>query len=301
MNTQNRSLHILLFTAVLAPFCNAGPANVGHVTTEDLGECFLMRTLEKDLVLARLVSVDADRRARAIQWVKAAPGPGTFEIPQGPLVDPEPQSSGSNRTTRTVPQLSPSDVARLEEQWKRRNELTKKVDGCLASRQSLIQYCMDVVEEAASEPNKASLNPEVPIAVQALGQLGAAQAAPVLVKIIDVPLPVDPVVLELSLSKKYACVDALTALGKPGAVACLVALSRMTPAEWTRPLRARLPLLVILRVEGEKVARFVLEEKEKVLSDQEQVNNIERAIALIDEMKSFVDASSDPYALEKSN
>jgi hypothetical protein len=136
----------------------------------------------------RLVSVDVDSRACTIQWVKAAPGSGTFKIPQGSFVEPEPQSSGDDRVTRTVPQLSPSNVAQLDEQWKKRDELTKKVDSLLAGRQSLIQYCMDVLEKAASEPNKASLNPVAPIAVRALGQLGAAQAAPILVRIIDVPL-----------------------------------------------------------------------------------------------------------------
>jgi hypothetical protein len=91
------------------------------------------------------------------------------------------------------------------------------------------------------------------------------------------------------------------AIGRPGAAACLDTLVEMTAAEWKRPWRAKFLVLVILRVEGEKVARFVLDEKKKMLTDKQQVNNIERAITLIDEVKSFVDASPDLYAIEKPN
>jgi len=285
----------------VARFTEEGETVSGVLPKVSLGECFLLKTLDKDLVLLRLVSVDADRRACAIQWVKAAAGSRIFDIPKGALIEPQPQDSDGGRTTSAWPQLSEKEQAQLAEQWKKRDELTKKVDGHLASRQSLIEYCVAIVEKAASEPDKAWLNPEVPIAVQTLGRLGAVQAAPMLSKIVDMRLPVDPIVWELTIGGIYASVPALIALGKPGTTACVDSLAQMTPEEWERPLRGKLLVLVVLQVEGEKVTRFVLEEKKKGLKDEQQVKNIERAIALIDDAKALFNTVPDPYAIEKPN
>jgi hypothetical protein len=38
-----------------------------------------------------------------------------------------------------------------------------------------------------------------------------------------------------------------------------------------------------------------------MLTDKQQVKNFEGAIALVDEVQSFVDASPDAYAIEQSN
>lgn len=281
----------------VAKFTEEGETVLGILPKVSLGECFLLKTLDKDLVLLRLVSVDADRRACTIQWVKAAAGSRIFDIPKGALIEPKPEDAG-RRVMQ--PRLSGKEQAQLVERWKKRDELTKKVDSHLVSRQSLIEYCMTVVTAFASDPNRVWLDPEAPIAVQTLGRLGAVQAAPLLVKIIDAPLSVQAIVSEVTIEGSFACVPALIALGKPGAAACVDSLTQMTPEEWERPLRGRLLVVVVLQVEGEKVTRFVLEEKKRGLKDEQQVKNIERAIALIDEAKSLSDTVTDPYGIEKA-
>jgi len=90
----------------VAKFTEEGETVSGVLPKVSLGECFLLKTLEKDLVVLRLVSVDADRRACAIQWVKAADGSRTFDIPKDALIEPKPQDSDGGRTPSAWPQLS---------------------------------------------------------------------------------------------------------------------------------------------------------------------------------------------------
>ena len=70
-------------------------------------------------------------------------------------------------------------------------------------------------------------------------------------------------------------------------LACLDAIGKLTETDKNVPFREQLLSLVILRVEGEKVTKFLIEERLQKASTPEERENFQRAIALLDEVKGW--------------
>lgn len=162
----------------------------------------------------------------------------------------------------------------------------------LNNRKSLIQSFITILktphDPRASEAKKARMLTEKVWAIRTLGEMRAAEVAPLLASMIDAPISAEAdVVDEDTIDNSFGCVPALIRIGKPGAAACLDAIANLTLAERERPYREKLLCYVILHVEGENIARLLLEERKKSVSEEQQIENLERALALISEVKSW--------------
>jgi len=238
-----------------------------------LGNCYLITTVNGQLVLLRVIRIDVDRRSCAIQWIKRAPGAKVFEIPKGTIVEPK-------RRARELP----VPALKGEEYWKRIEKIEKAVIAHVAYRKKLTKHLMGILEGGMEKGGHA-----IPLSINTLGEMRAVEAAPLLASMIDTPIS-SGVSLSLTIDNMFACVPALVSIGKPGAAACMDEIVKLTPEDRQKPFKEKLLCSVILRVEGEKVARLLLEErKEAVSKEKEQVENLDRAIALIEEVKSWGD------------
>jgi len=247
-----------------------------------LGDCYLMTTVDGQLVLFRIISVDEDRRACAIQWIERALGAKTFDIPKGTIIQPKTTPKPTVPATPGKERIGePAIVVETLEYWKRIEDMEKATQKYLTNRKATIQRLMNILKSGVNEAGHAA-----PLAVKTLGKMRAAEAVPLLVSIIDTHIP-SGASLSLTVDNTFACVPALIRIGKPGAAACLDAIANLTPAERERPFKEKLLCYVILRVEGEKIARLLLEDRKKSVSEEQQIENLERALALISEVKSW--------------
>jgi len=242
-----------------------------------LGDCYLMTTVDGQLVLFRIISVDEDGRACAIQWIERALGAKTFDIPKSPIIQPKRKPEADERERIGEPPI----VVETVEYWKRIEDMEKATQRYLANRKATIQRLMNILKSGVNEARHAT-----PLAVQVLGKMRAAEAAPLLVSIIDTHIPYG-VQDSITIEGTFSCVPALVRIGKPAAGACLDAIANLTPAERERPFKEKLLCYVILHVEGENIARLLLEERKKSVSEEQQIENLERALALISEVKSW--------------
>lgn len=246
-----------------------------------LGDCYLMTKVDGQLVLFRVISVDEDRRACAIQWIERALGAKTFDIPKGTIIQPKRKPKPTVPATPGKERIGePAIVVETVEYWKRIEDMEKATQKYLTNRKATIQRLMNILKSGVNEAGHAA-----PLAVKTLGKMRAAEAVPLLVSIIDTRIPSDS--LSLTIENMFACAPALVRIGKPGAAACLDAIANLTLAERERPYKEKLLCYVILHVEGEKIARLLLEERKKSVSEEQQIENLERALALISEVKSW--------------
>ena len=149
----------------------------------------------------------------------------------------------------------------------------------LAKRKALITSLVDKLNGKVHKSIKAR-------AVQTLGQIRAVEAVPDLISYITVPFPLSakPLPDEVVVDNTFDAVPALVNIGKPAATACLDGIASLGPGQESR---AKLYLLVVLRVEGEKVTRFLLQEKLENATNEMAASNYKEAIESIEDVKSI--------------
>jgi hypothetical protein len=245
-----------------------------------------MTTLDGSLVLFRVISVADDKRSCTVQWVMAPPGATSFAIPKGATIQPEREPEplgGAARTGRIIGQgkfFSEPNIVLMPADWERIEQIEKAGEAYLENRKATIREFMNLLEGNGRKSIYAYLSNRM------LGEMRATEAVPLLVSMIDTQIP-HGVTLSITIDSMFPCVTALINIGKPGASACLEQIVRLTLEERERPFKEKLLCLVIVRVEGEKIARILLEDKKETLTDPQEMENVERAIGLIEEVKSW--------------
>jgi hypothetical protein len=262
-----------------------GETAPGVLTNVNIGECFLMTTLDGELVLLRLIGVDNDRRCCTIQWVKANKGSNTFEIPKGKLIQPqEDRSSGG--------QITLSDEVK---------SFQNRIAIYSNNRKQLVEYCLSVLSKrkySIDTLKDLNVHVETNLAIRTLGEIRAEESTGLLAKLIDIPFQSMNSSYEDTVDTLYGCVWALVKIGKPSAAACLKEIINLTPAEWDNKdkIKPKLLLLVILRVEGENFTKQILEDFKNSLTDKQQVENLDKAISLMSEVKSWGGLTDNVYS-----
>jgi len=270
-----------------------------------LGDCYLMTTVDGQLVLFRIISVDEDRRACAIQWIERALNAKTFDIPKGTIIQPKIKPKPTVPATTGKELIGgPSIVVEPLEHLKAMEQFRKATQTHLNNRKSLIQSFITILktphDPRAGEAKKARMLTEKAFAIRTLGEMRAAEVAPLLASMIDAPISAEVIVVDAdTIYNSFGCVPALIRIGKPGAAACLDAIANLTLAERERPYKEKLLCYVILHVEGENIARLLLEERKKSVSEEQQIENLERALALISEVKSWGGPSTSSQLKEE--
>jgi len=147
-------------------------------------------------------------------------------------------------------------------------------------RREMIQDLISIVEK---EPTKIEgfLDYSQVVAAYLLGKLRAEEAVKSLAKKIDVgPL----VVFERTAETVRPCFGALKRIGKPASLECLKRLAAEDEKKVKEGIgRRKLFLMVVRDVEGEEVAKFMLQraiEKEK---DAKRKANLDSALDLLEE------------------
>jgi hypothetical protein len=265
---------------------STGKGMPGAIEGVEEGRCYLVETLEGKFALVRLI--EEKGRSAVVDWVYQPSGKRVFSIPKGKLIEPAP-AAGSALDDKITP-VEAQEFLRIAAIKEAQVEAAVGVH--LSNRKTLIEALVNVIK-APEESVWAKA-----VAVRTLGEIRASDAAGLMADVIDVAYPASQVmtdagashafVAESTIFNTFGCVPALVRIGKPGSAACLEAITKLTDEEKKRPRREKLLVLVIVRVEGEKFARLLLEDKKaSVAKNREQVENLERAIALIDEVKSW--------------
>lgn len=288
-----------------AVYTEEGEKLAGILVDVRVGNCYLMSTLEGDLVLFRLISLADDKRSCTIQWVKNAPNAKMFEIPKGPIVQAK-KSPGRDRNIQN--QVSGSyDIPAVPEfpvdpiEWyKKLDNFQKSIDVHTTNRARLIQVLIDILKKpydpkAGKTARNVSLG-QKRSAIRALAELRAAEAAVVLARNITTPVGFEIFASADTVDNAYGYVPALVKIGKPGAAACIEVIAHLSSSmsEAERSLREKLLCLVILRVEGKDIAPLLLEQRKAETSDAEQIANLDRAIGMLDEVVSWGGVTAPP-------
>jgi hypothetical protein len=210
------------------------------------GHCYLVETADGKYALVRLVQ----RRGRyaLIQYVYQPDGTTVFEIPRGETIKVE----SPRQPPPMAPPPPPAAVA---------GKVTD-VPTLLEIRKKMIAELMAVV---AKEPKTTQENMAKGNAIEALGELRAAEAAPFIVEEITHQgggrLTASD---SLTLEGMFHSLGALRLIGKPASLAALDAIAKLQldgpGAEETAKAKLRLKLLVavIRGVEGQDVAVFMV-------------------------------------------
>lgn len=262
-----------------------GETAKGLLMGVQLGHCYLMTTLQKEWVLLRIIAVDKDAEFCTIQWVRRPAGAKVFDIPRGKITQPKEPARPIFRPDRKALQAEWEKMKKYESLEAEASEFGSMTQLHLAQRQSIINKCMEALkisEKTIADPyGKNLLLSKKMWAIRTLGNLRAVEAAPLLASMIDAPIPNNFFTDEDSLGSRYGCFWALHQIGKPGAAACIEEIKKLNPAD-RGTIKENLLNLVLVSVEGEKVAELLLnEEMKKVGADEEKKKNIERALVLI--------------------
>ena len=243
----------------------------GIIESVEEGLCYLVETVTGKYALIRLI--EKKGRSAIIDWVYQPSGTRVFKIPKGELIEPtEEEVAEAKETARRKKswELLKLELVKVE-------EINKATAAHLENRKRLIQVLMSMVEsEQESIPAKSA-------AIRVLGEIRAAEAAPLLACRLDIPDFQTPT--RAVTWKVVVAAPALIKIGKPGAAACLEEIVKLTPEESPQPFKEKLLCLVIVRVEGEKIARILLEDRKQTATNTQQIENLQRAINLIDEIK----------------
>lgn len=186
-------------------------------------------------------------------------------------------ASGITETSDSRPTIS---TKRLDPS-KATDAFCKDVEDYLANRKAVISMLMKLLID--SPPGDTLLNSVI---IEALGEMRAVEAAPLLATIIDTYVSDGSGVgYSITTDNTFGCVPALVKIGKPAAAACLEAIA-LLPASVREERRhlERLPGLVLLRVEGKDVARLLLEQRKGETLNAEQTANLDRVISWLDEV-----------------
>ena len=214
----------------------------GHryiVQTTD-GKCALIRLLEKG------------KEGAVIQWILQPNGSRAFQIPKA-----EPEQYQVRLPGRQTSIRGDEDRSGLDKSYELRNEAKAH----LAARKALIQRLILVVDAQGGEGRgDVALKIE---AIKSLGAMRATEAVPVLIKHIDFVDRNAPM-RELNTAALYPAVGALESIGKPGSRTAIEGIRDayrfdVDGDENRRLSRIQLLTQVVVRVEGQDVARFILE------------------------------------------
>jgi hypothetical protein len=128
---------------------------------------------------------------------------------------------------------------------------------------------------------KGLLNNGEIVAADLLGQLRAEQAVKVLVDKIDG----GRLIWGESHLDPFPCLSALVKIGKPASLACLerLATEKFVESEKGKLGRSELLLNVVRKVEGDDVARFMLQKAIEKEQDKDKKANLTAALALLEQ------------------
>lgn len=254
---------------------STGKSMPGAIEGVEEGRCYIVETVTGKYALVRLI--EKKGRSAIIDWVYQPSGKRLFEIPRGEITERPPGGrvapfeKGRLAKPRAVPIISVINEQRTEE----------AAATHLANRKALTESLVKIL----GSPDETRWTKA--LSVRSLGEMRAVGAAPLLASIIDAHLPTSQAVLEADRNVIFGCVRALIKIGKPGAAACLEEIVKLTPEDREKPFKEKLLCLVIVRVEGEKIARILLEDRKEKATEPEQIENLQRAIDLIDKVKSW--------------
>jgi len=246
----------------------------GIIESVEEGRCYLVETVTGKYALIRLI--EKKGRSAIIDWVYQPSGTRVFKIPKGELIEPtEEEVAEAKETARRqkLHSLLKVDAIRI-------TEIEKATATHLENRKRVIQYLISIVQRDEEDRwTKVA-------AIRGLGQVRASEGAPAIAKNVDL---LDPTGGRVrggdTLRGSHPSLKALVNIGKPGAAACLEEIVKLTPEDRKKPFKEKLLCLVIVRVEGEKIARILLEDRKQTATNTQQIENLQRAINLVDEVK----------------
>lgn len=244
----------------------------GIIESVEEGRCYLVETVTGKYALIRLI--EKKDRSAIIDWVYQPGGTRVFKIPKGELIEPSEEEVAEAKETARRKKLS----SLLKVDAIRITEIEKATATHLENRKRVIQYLMNIVSSEKESRWAKS------VAVRALGEMRATEAAHLLASMVDVRI-ITGTHFESTIKNSYACVPGLISIGKPGAAACLEEIVKLTSEDRKKPFKEKLLCLVIVHVEGEKIARILLEDRKQTATNTQQIENLQRAINLIDEVK----------------
>jgi len=180
-------------------------------------------------------------------------------------------------------------------------EPAKDIDTHLANRQKLIKYCMETFAtpldmESGDQEKIMAAYEEQRIALDTLRKLRAVEAAPLLASMITYNIPGGEPSNPTFANRMFGCVPTLVDIGKPGAVACLKRIVNLTEQDLENEMDVTMLVLVIFRVEGEKMTRQIFDDFKTGLKDEQQIKNIEKATILIDAARDLDGIVQDGYS-----
>lgn len=151
-----------------------------------------------------------------------------------------------------------------------RDERTQNINALIA-----------VLEKSFDKQNKTLVGEGGAEAARLLGELRATEAVKPLVDIIDIgPMAV----WEKSIESMFPCYAALVEIGKPASRECLKRLTTEKVKEGAENWRSKGSLLlrVVRNVEGDDVARFMLQNAIDKEQDKDKKANLTAALGLLE-------------------
>ena len=227
------------------------------------GHCYFLETVNGKFAVVRLVA--EQHRAALVQWVYQPDGTTRFAIPKGNISE-----------VLTAPDVAkpPQDKVATA-QWR---EVERQIKEHLDARSGMIEKLMSIVREGAEGMEQVALKAA---AIEALGEMRAAEATELLVGQVDFKNPFAGTRAS-SMEALYPCLAALTKLGKPASRAAVKAIREMhsfdVKGDENRRLeRTQLLAKVVHAVEGPEVAKFILE-RELVKAGPESKKALQEAL-----------------------
>lgn len=253
---------------------------VGYLEGVTVGHRYLLETTDGNYTVLRLLR-QGDRTA-TVQWVYQPDGSREFAITDSPLVRlevrkmPEQRARSEPREAPARPRITPPSIQKM------RIQHFQAIHSAIAThtqnRRTLLEALIRLVTEGDG-PTKAA-------AVKALGELRAAEAAPVLAREI-VWFDKWAWSYEVTVANSHPCVPSLIEIGLPGAGACLDELSTCPGDTALDKRRLKLLSLVVLRVYGEKLAKLALADRLDAAETDRASENFQAALASIPEIKGW--------------
>lgn len=255
------------------------------------GRCYLVKTLDGKLVLLRILALSPAKRTSTIQWVVRRDEAKTFEIPKSKLIAPDTKEEEleaiRERARLEAAQAKPFKTPELRQlelkQLENRQQMQLVLDLHIANQKALTKALMDVLDDEKAD------NAVRATAARAMGQMRAVEAIPILCRRIDLR-DANALKSEATIKNTYPCVVALIEIGKPSSHAASDYLIQLRSDDTDRVTTRKRELftLVIVKVEGEDVANFLLE---KAIEDQKQdaaKKNLLDAKRLIQKVKGWM-------------
>lgn len=263
----------------------------GWIENVELGYCYLIESTYNSFILFRVIGFPEGGRSCLIQWVEAKGSKPLFSIPETGLTSPSDREQEirearlkqelEDARKKTIDTSILPEIKRLQvKQMQSRNEFRKYIDTYCTNRKGFIQFLMKVVDDDNMEN---SLRVQ---AVKTLGKIRASESAAILCKNICFQ-DTTSLSSEFNLLNSYPVASALSLIGKPGVRVSIDAILKLTKKEKEHPWHAKLLTRVIVKVEGERIARILLNDILQTAKTKKEKGNIQLAIKTIDKVKSW--------------